>query len=448
MMESKKTYGAAPFILLTFIYFLVGFLTTVNGQFQGPLKIAFLEDAGSMKNTFTTSISFFFFLGYLLNSNLAANWVNAKGYRVTMLRALGVMIVGLLLYEVSTLLVIHFGDVRLVYQGGSVPWGFAVFLAGSFLMGTSAAVLQVVINPYVSAYNLQGTSPAQRLNITTAVNSFGTTIAPFFVTMVVFSGVPLDKVTSRQLLVPFILLALIIFLVTLGTARMDLPDLSSTRAENGSKQQRSIWSFRHLTLGIIAIFFYVGTEVGIGSNINLYAMELIKNGNGPSFFGMRELIVGNMDMGIPALLATLYWGGFLVGRAVSSFYRNFNPRKVLVFTTVVSTLLILLSISIENLWLLSAVGLFHSVMWSCIFTLATAGLREYTSKASGVFMMGVFGGAVFPVLQGVLADVLGSWQLTWVIPVLCELVMLAYAVYGYKVTDEWCLSNIHNSNNN
>ena len=196
----------------------------------------------------------------------------------------------------------------------------------------------------------------------------------------------------------------------------------------------------------MAIFFYVGTEVGIGSNINLYAMELIKNGDGPSFFGMRELIVGNMDMGIPAFLATLYWGGFLVGRAVSSFYRNFNPRKVLIFTTFVSTLLILLSVSIKNLWLLSAVGLFHSVMWSCIFTLATTGLREYTSKASGVFMMGVFGGAVFPVLQGVLADVLGSWQLTWSIPVICELVMLVYAVYGYKVTDEWCLNNIHNAN--
>ena len=409
MMESKKAYGAAPFILLTFIYFLVGFLTTVNGQFQGPLKIAFLEDAGSLKNTFTTSVSFFFFLGYLLNSNLAARWVNVKGYRVTMLRALGVMVIGLLLYEVSTLLVIHFDDVRFVYQGGSVPWGFAVFLIGSFLMGTSAAVLQVVINPYVSAYNLRGTSPAQRLNITTAVNSFGTTIAPFFVTMVVFSGVSLDDVTSRQLLVPFVLLALVIFLVTLGAARMELPDLSSTRAEKGQRLERSIWSFRHLTLGVMAILFYVGT-------------------------------------GIPALLATLYWGGFLVGRAVSSFYRNFNPRKVLIFTTFVSTLLILLSVSIKNLWLLSAVGLFHSVMWSCIFTLATAGLREYTSKASGVFMMGVFGGAVFPVLQGVLADVLGSWQLTWSIPVICELVMLAYAVYGYKVTDEWCLNNIHNAN--
>lgn len=446
MMESKKTYGAAPFILLAFIYFLVGFLTTVNGQFQGPLKIAFLEDAGSLKNTFTTSVSFFFFLGYLLNSNLAARWVNVKGYRVTMLRALGVMVIGLLLYEVSTLLVIHFDDVRFVYQGGSVPWGFAVFLIGSFLMGTSAAMLQVVINPYVSAYNLRGTSPAQRLNITTAVNSFGTTIAPFFVTMVVFSGVSLDDVTSHQLLVPFVLLALVIFLVTLGAARMELPDLSSTRAEKGQRLERSIWSFRHLTLGGMAIFFYVGTEVGIGSNVNLYAMELIKNGDGPSFFGMRELIVGNMDMGIPALLATLYWGGFLVGRAVSSFYRNFNPRKVLIFTTFVSTLLILLSVSIKNLWLLSAVGLFHSVMWSCIFTLATTGLREYTSKASGVFMMGVFGGAVFPVLQGVLADVLGSWQLTWSIPVICELVMLVYAVYGYKVTDEWCLNNIHNAN--
>ena len=70
MMESKKTYGAAPFILLTFIYFLVGFLTTVNGQFQGPLKIAFLEDAGSLKNTFTTSVSFFFFLDLFVKNLL------------------------------------------------------------------------------------------------------------------------------------------------------------------------------------------------------------------------------------------------------------------------------------------------------------------------------------------------------------------------------------------
>lgn len=101
--------------------------------------------------------------------------------------------------------------------------------------------------------------------------------------------------------------------------------------------------------------------------------------------------------------------------------------------------------STENLWFLAAVGLFHSVMWSCIFTLSTQGLREYTSKASGVFMMGVFGGAVFPVAQGFLADILGSWTFTWIIALVCEFVMLAYGLYGYKVKDEWCQENIINN---
>lgn len=86
----------------------------------------------------------------------------------------------------------------------------------------------------------------------------------------------------------------------------------------------------------------------------------------------------------------------------------------------------------ENLWLLAAVGLFHSVMWSCVFTLAVDGLGEYTSRASGVFMMGVFGGAVFPVLQGMLADWIGSWQFTWTIALVCEFVLLWYGLRGYR----------------
>ena len=287
----------------------------------------------------------------------------------------------------------------------------------------------MIINPYVSAYDLPGTQPAQRLNIVTAVNSFGTTIAPFFVTLVIFAGVSLDEVTASQVFIPFMVMVAAAILVAFSAGRMSLPDLSATRADGGQKLERSVWSFRHLTLGVIAIFFYVGTEVSIGVNINLHAMEQIDRG-----------LISNM--GIPALLATLYWGGFLVGRFVSTFFSNFNPRKVLIATTIVATLLILAAIQTENLWLLCAVGLVHSVMWSCIFTLSIRGLREYTSKASGVFMMGVFGGAVFPFLQGVCADVLNSWQYTWVIALLCELVMLAYGLYGYKVKDQWCLENI------
>jgi FHS family L-fucose permease-like MFS transporter len=359
-----------------------------------------------------------------------------------MVRALVCMVAALLCYGLSAspLSIINY---QLSFtEGCSIPFGFVVFLLGSFLMGTSAAILQVVINPYVSAYELPGTQPAQRLNIVTAVNSFGTTIAPFFVTLVIFAGVSLDEVTASQVFIPFMVMVAAAVLVTYSAGRMTLPDLSATRADGGQKLDRSIWSFRHLTLGVIAIFFYVGTEVSIGSNLNLHAMELIEKGNGLSFFGMKRLVIGGMDMGIPALLATLYWGGFLVGRFVSTFFSNFNPRKVLIATTIVATLLILVAIQTENLWLLCAVGLVHSVMWSCIFTLSIRGLREYTSKASGVFMMGVFGGAVFPFLQGVCADVLNSWQYTWIIALLCELVMLSYGLYGYKVKDKWCLENI------
>ena len=428
-MGQKKNYGIGPFVFLTFIYFLVGFLTTINGQVQGPLKIAFLQNAGDLKNTFTTMISFFFFLGYLLNSSLAGKWIDKKGYQTTMVRALGCMVMALACYGLSASPLSIINYQLSIAEGCSIPFGFVVFLLGSFLMGTSAAILQVVINPYVSAYELPGTKPAQRLNIVTAVNSFGTTIAPFFVTMVIFAGVSLEEVTASQVFIPFMVMVAVSIVVMLSAGRMNLPDLSATRAEDGCKLERSIWSFRHLTLGVIAIFFYVGTEVSIGANINLHAMELIDKG-----------VINNM--GIPALLATLYWGGFLVGRFVSTFFTNFNPRKVLIATTIVATLLILAAIFTENLWLLSAVGLVHSVMWSCIFTLSIQGLREYTSKASGVFMMGVFGGAVFPFLQGVCADVLNSWQYTWVLALLCELVMLSYGLYGYKVKDQWCLDNI------
>ena len=144
----------------------------------------------------------------------------------------------------------------------------------------------------------------------------------------------------------------------------------------------------------------------------------------------------HLGSGIPSLLATLYWGGFLVGRFVSTFFRNFNPRKILIVTTIIASVLIIISIYTENLWFLAAVGLFHSVMWSCIFTLSTRGLREYTSKASGVFMMGVFGGAVFPVAQGFLSDLLCSWQYTWSIALICEIVMLLYGLYGYHAKRE------------
>lgn len=414
MRISIKTAG--PFLLLTFVYFIVGFLTTVNGQCQGPLKVAFLSEVTENNNSLTTLISFSFFLGYLLNSSKTGRMMNRLGYKKTLIRSMMVMVIGVAFYLASALCAEYCSDVTINIGNDKVPIGYFVFLFGSYTMGTSAAMLQVVINPYIAAYPLPGTQAVQRMNFTCAINSIGTTIAPFFVTAVMFSGVPLDRVSASQLTLPFLVMMIVIAFTTWTTSKASLPDIEGTREEVSDKPRRSIWSFRHLRYGVITIFFYVGTEVGVGNNMNLHAMDLMKQGYDLS----------------PALLSTLYWGGFLVGRMVSAGLKNVAPRPMLITVTVAAIALMTTSLITENLWLMAAVGLFHSVMWSCIFTLSVDGLKEYTSKASGIFMMGVFGGAVFPVLQGMLADSMGSWQYTWLIPLCCEFVILWYGLIGYR----------------
>ena len=414
MRISIKTAG--PFLLLTFVYFIVGFLTTVNGQCQGPLKVAFLSEVTENNNSLTTLISFSFFLGYLLNSSKTGRMMNRLGYKKTLIRSMMVMVIGVAFYLASALCAEYCSDVTINIGNDTVPIGYFVFLFGSYTMGTSAAMLQVVINPYIAAYPLPGTQAVQRMNFTCAINSIGTTIAPFFVTAVMFSGVPLDRVSASQLTLPFLVMMIVIAFTTWSTSKASLPDIEGTREDLSDKPRRSIWSFRHLRYGVITIFFYVGTEVGVGNNMNLHAMDLMKQGYDLS----------------PALLATLYWGGFLVGRMVSAGLKNVAPRPMLITVTVAAIALMTTSLITENLWLMAAVGLFHSVMWSCIFTLSVDGLKEYTSKASGIFMMGVFGGAVFPVLQGMLADSMGSWQYTWLIPLFCEFVILWYGLIGYR----------------
>lgn len=440
MKQSITLKSTGPFLLLTFIYFIVGFLTTVNGQCQGPLQVAFLSEVTATRNILATLISFAFFMGYLLNSAKTGRLLNKIGYKKTLIRSMMVMVLALAFYLASAIIAEYWGGAGVRISQDFVPFGYFVFLLGAYLMGTSAAMLQVVINPYIVAYPLPGTQPVQRMNFTCAVNSFGTTIAPFFVTGVMFAGVSLESVSADQLTIPFLVMMLVIALTTWTTSRANLPDIEGTRDVTDDKEnerktdasvqtssaveekskQRSIWSFRHLKYGVITIFFYVGTEVGIGNNMNLHAMDLM--GQGYDFS--------------PALLATLYWGGFLVGRMVSAGLKNVAPRPMLLFVSVAAIVLMLTSMFTENLWLMAAVGLFHSVMWSCIFTLAVDGLKEYTSRASGVFMIGVFGGAVFPVLQGLLADYVGSWQFTWLIPLFCEFVILWYGLVGYKQVAE------------
>lgn len=432
-MNNQQSNALNPFLVLTFIFFIIGLMTTINGQCQGPMKIAFLEQAGDLKNTLATLISFCFFTGFLINSIISSKWINCYGYKTPLLRGLVVMTIALLTYCLSSFVDERYSGAVLKLGDGNVPYAFFIFLLGSFLLGSSVALMQTVIIPYVSAYRLRNTSAVQRVNITCAANSLGTTIAPFFVIAAVFGGSSLANFGADKLMIPFLLMAIGIGAIRIIVGHLPLPDIKDTRIEQGEKGERNIWSFRHLRLGVIAIFFYVGAEMSVGMNINLFAMELEKTGEDLSFFGENSFIIAGLNLGIPALLATLYWGGMMVGRIASGMLNNISPRIQLTVTTIMGTILTLISILADNLWCLVSVGLLHSVMWGCIFTLAVKGLHKYTAKASGVFMMGVFGGAFFPVLQGYLADMLGSWRWTWMMVIVCELVMLYYAQFGSKI---------------
>lgn len=401
-MKTDKTIQTnylGPFLTMVFLFLIVGFLTTANGQFQGPLKAAFLSDAGNMKNTLATLITFSWFLAYPACGSLGSKWIARYGYKGTLIRGLVVMIVGLLFFFLSA----YFS-------------AFFVFLLGSFVAGASATILQVVINPYLSACSVKGTQAVQRLAIGGTANSVGTTIAPYFVSGIVFGGLALEDVQVSQLMMPFLILMVVVLLIIIVLLRLSLPDIEGTHSGAGEKLEKSVWSFRHLTYGVVAIFFYVGCEVCIGMNINLYVTE-----------------DKGLDVSTVTLMATLYWGGLLVGRLFGSTISSIHPRVQLTFTTVMASLLVVLAMIINNPWVLVAVGLFHSIMWGAIFTLAVAQLGKYTSAASGVFMIGVVGGALLPLLQGVLADWIGDWRWSWSIVLFGELVMLFYAQIGSRI---------------
>lgn len=411
--EQKQVNYVGPFLTLVFLFFVVGFLTTANTQFQGPLKETFLANVGGLKNTLATLITFSWFLAYPLSGGVGSSWISKYGYKGTLLRGLLVMIAGLGFFFLSSYFTVHFPEANWQIGANVIPGGFFIFLLGSFVVGASATILQVVINPYLTACHVKGTQSIQRLAIGGSANSIGTTLAPYFVTGVVFGGLAMEDIAIHQLMLPFFALMVVITLVAGLLMKLSLPDIQNTRADKDEKLERSVWSFRHLTLGVVAIFFYVGAEVCIGANINLYAIE--------------------MNYASPALLATLYWGGMLVGRLVGSSLSKVPPRAQLITTTLCASVLLLAAVVTNNAWVLAAVGLFHSIMWGAIFTLSIAHLGKYTSIASGVFMIGVVGGAIMPLLQGVMADSFGGWRWSWLMVLCCEGFMLYYALWGSRV---------------
>ena len=423
-MNKVKTNSQSylgPFITMVILMSLVGLITSINQQFQVPMQAAYLDKAGDLTNTLTTLINFSFFLAYLLMGNVAAKSIDKVGYRGALIRGLVILLVGFSLFELSALQFTMFGN-TVTIAGATIPYAYFVFLLGSFVAGTALTFLQAAINPYLVASKVPGTSGVQRQTIAGAGNSSMTTIGPLIVAYLIFGGKEAEHIKVNSLFIPIAILIGIVAILAIVLKNINLPDIEGSTADKDEVLPKSVWSFSHLALGVLAIFFYVGVEVAVGANINLYAISL-KDAAGNVLFSPSQA----------AVMASLYWGGMLVGRLLGSFVSKVSANAQLLVSSIGAGILVILSMLTGNPWLLVGVGLFHSIMWPAIFALAIEGLGRYTSKGSGALMMGVVGGAVLPFTQGVFADVLGSWHWTWIIVIIGEIYLLYYAISGYKV---------------
>ena len=418
MTQQKQTQSyLVPFIIMVVLMALVGLITNLNGQFQAPMQAAFLQKSGSLTNALTTLITFAFFLGYLAMGIPSAKCIEKKGYKNTLITGLFGLIAAFGLYELSAYV---FESVDLVkFQAATdpnvviIPVAYYIFLLAGFVAGSAMTFLQAVLNPYIVACDVKGTTGVTRQSIAGTANSTMATIAPILVASVIFAGKSGLDIALSSLYIPFLVLIVLVGGLIAALSKLHLPAIASTEKKEGEVLEKSVWSFSHLALGVVAIFMYVGVEVCVGNNINLYAE--------------------NEGLSNPALLATIYWGLMLVGRFFGSFLSSISASKQLLITSAGAGVLVLAAMLLNNPYILVVAGLFHSVMWGAIFSLAIDKLGKYTSAGSGALMMGIVGGAILPLVQGVLADSLGGWQFTWIIVLIGEAYLLYYAVAGHKV---------------
>ncbi len=417
-LSEKAPTHLRPFIFMVILMALIGFITSLNQQFQAPLKETFLAESGALKNAFATFITFSFFLSYLLMGPVSARYLQRCGYKKTLLKGIVVVAFSLVIFELSALSFQWIGEGSLNHITiGSIqlPLGYFLFLIGSFVSGTGLTYLQSSVNPYVVVCNVPHTTGVTRQNIAGTGNSLMTTLVPLFVGLVIFGGKEGSELEVSAIFLPMAILILFVGLLYFGVRTTNLPELPNTTEAKGEHLEHSVFSFRHLTLGVIGIFMYVGCEVCVGSNIVLYAQQ---------------------DLGISYEMAvkwaSLYWFSMLVGRFFSSFLSMIKAHIQLAVGTFCAGLLVVLAILLKTPWLLIGVGLFHSLMWGAIFSLSLEGLGKYTARATGVLLMGVVGGAILPFTQGLLADLLHSWTWTWLLIIAGEVYMLYYALWGYK----------------
>ena len=416
--QQNKSY-VLPIAMMFALFFMISFVTGLQNPFGVIVKNQFMasnleSQLGNLAN----------FIAYAFMGIPAGQMLQRIGYKKTALAAIAVGFVG----------------VCVTFLSGSAG-SFGVYLAGAFISGFSMCMLNVVVNPMLNTLGGGGKRGNQLLQFGGAINSIGATIVPVLVGYLIGT---ISSETSIANANPALFLAMGIFaLAFVVLALMQIPEPHSAVKEKDSNDKHSPLSFRHFMLGAVAIFLYVGIEVGIPNIANLF-MTSSSDMNGLA-----------MDTTIAGSVVGTYWFLMFIGRLTGgSLGAKFSSKAMLTFVSSLGLLFVILAILMPtdqmvnmpvfqsdisfafakvpvSIMFLILCGLCTSIMWGGIFNLATEGLGKYTAAASGIFMVMVCGGGILPALQGWAADAFGYIQSYWVI-VLALIYLLFYALAGSK----------------
>lgn len=414
---ATSTSNTGAMAMVTTLFFMWGFVTCLNDILIPHLKAIFdLNYAAVM------FVQFAFFSGYAVFAFPAGKIVEWLGYKQTMVAGLLTMAIGALLFV----------------PAASVP-AFPFFLAALVIVAAGMTALQVSANPYVSVLGPPQTA-SSRLNLTQAFNSLGTFVAPFFGSLLILSSAPkaqseIQRMSASLLhayrveeastvKLPYLLIAGVLIVLAIVIALFKLPAISTASDLTGLEDPNTrtairLWKQRHLMLGVLGIFLYVGAEVSIGSFL-------------VNYFSQHD--IGNMTEKAAASYVAFYWGFAMCGRFVgSAVLQKLRTGSVLGVVALVACALVITSMLTFGsiaMWTIILVGLFNSVMFPSIFTLGIAGLGPRTGEGSGLLVAAIVGGAILPVIQGTLADnpSIGIHH-AFILPVLCYLYI---SFYGFK----------------
>ena len=404
------------------MFFLFAMISFVTGL-QNPMGIIAKAQFGAT-NLMSQLGNAANFIAYAFMGLPAGFLLKGKGYKFTALAAVTVGFVG----------------VGISYLSG-VFGSFVIYLLGAFVSGFSMCMLNTVVNPLLNTLGGGGNKGNQLIQLGGSINSLSATIVP------VLAGYLIGEVTANTQVAdvnPALFIAMAIFalaFVIIFFSEIPEPELAAAAEAKEEKKESTMESIkgavshRNLVFGVIAIFLYVGIEVGIPNVANLYMTSA--NGLG-------------MAAGIAGTLVGAYWFLMLVGRLTGGVVGGkVSSRAMMVAVSSAAILFILLGMFLPATWTVSllgtavpvgilffvACGLCTSVMRGAIFNLAVEGLGKYTSIASGLFMVMVCGGGLLPLVQGAVADAAGYVQSYWVLVVALAYI-LWFALKGSKVNQK------------